>query len=127
MAEDDDDSSKTEEPTSKRLSKARDEGDVPISKETQSWFMLFAGLILLWALIPSIMRNITMLLRKFIGNIHEIPMDTFHLIKLLKDLFLDLGWILIIPAGMFTLLALLSVLTQVGFLYAPKKNCHIVV
>ena len=47
MAGEDDDSQKTEEPTGKRLSDAREKGQVPRSQEVSHWFMILA-LALSW-------------------------------------------------------------------------------
>ena len=42
MAEDDqDESSKTEEASERKLERAREEGHVPMSQEVKSWFMLW--------------------------------------------------------------------------------------
>lgn len=39
---------KTEAPTPHQLKKAREEGQIPRSRELTSWLMLFAGLMILW-------------------------------------------------------------------------------
>ncbi|MFN5588217.1 MAG: EscU/YscU/HrcU family type III secretion system export apparatus switch protein, partial [Holosporales bacterium] len=43
MADDSDDSQKTEEPSQRKLEKAREEGQVVSSKEVSSWIILFTG------------------------------------------------------------------------------------
>jgi len=43
MAEGEDKSEKTEEPTERKLQKAREEGDVAKSQEISGWFTLAAG------------------------------------------------------------------------------------
>ena len=45
MADNDD---KTEQPTSKKLSDARNKGQVPRSKEASTFFVLIAGVLSLW-------------------------------------------------------------------------------
>ena len=42
---DEDDAQKTEEPTSKKLEKAREQGQVAKSTEVNSWFLLMGGTI----------------------------------------------------------------------------------
>ncbi len=55
MAEDDD---KTEEPTGKKLEDARKKGQVPRSKEAATFFVLFAGVISIWAFSSMLGRGI---------------------------------------------------------------------
>ena len=45
MAEEEDDASKTEDPTGKKLSDAREKGNVPMSQEAKNWLMLLGGLV----------------------------------------------------------------------------------
>ena len=47
MAEEQDEASKTEEASERKLERAREEGNVPMSQEVKSWFMLFAALMML--------------------------------------------------------------------------------
>ncbi|MFC7292046.1 flagellar biosynthesis protein FlhB [Hirschia litorea] len=52
MAEDQDDSQKTEEPTQKRLEDARKKGDIAKSQDVPVWFILMAGAALIAAAQP---------------------------------------------------------------------------
>lgn len=47
MSGDEDDAQKTEDPTSKKLEDTRKKGQVPLSREMNSWVMLLAGTILI--------------------------------------------------------------------------------
>tara|TARA_R110000868_G_scaffold56647_2_gene175181 strand:- start:2672 stop:3760 length:1089 start_codon:yes stop_codon:yes gene_type:complete len=58
MAEGEDESQKTEEPTQKRLDDAREKGDVAKSQEIPGWFILAAGLALLSFMFPPMARNL---------------------------------------------------------------------
>lgn len=58
MAEGEDESQKTEEPTQKRLDDAREKGDVAKSQEVPGWFILAAGLALLSFMFPSMARQL---------------------------------------------------------------------
>ncbi len=65
MAEDQDDSQKTEEPTQKRLDDARKKGDIAKSQDVPVWFILLAGAALIAGAQPlasSIGGPLTMLL-----------------------------------------------------------------
>ena len=52
MAEDEDQSSKTEDPTQHKLSKLRDEGNVPRAKEVNNFFMLLAMALAILVAMP---------------------------------------------------------------------------
>ena len=53
MAEDDSSQEKTEEPTPKRLEKAKEEGQVPRSRELTTTAVVLAGTIGLFQSVPS--------------------------------------------------------------------------
>ena len=65
MAEEDD-SQKTEDPTDRKLAKARDEGQVAQSQEIKSWMILMGGAGMLLFLAPAMARDITAICRRFI-------------------------------------------------------------
>ncbi|WP_439561835.1 flagellar biosynthesis protein FlhB [Roseinatronobacter sp.] len=56
-------SSKTEEPTERKLRKARDKGDVPASRETGNLMSVFALLVITVFLLPQVLPNLAGVLR----------------------------------------------------------------
>ena len=52
--EEEDEASKTEEPSERKISKAKEEGDVAISQDTKSFIMLVGTLFVVWLFIPPI-------------------------------------------------------------------------
>ena len=121
MADEQDEASKTEEPSERKLERAREEGNVPMSQEVKSWFMLFAALMMLWGLAPYVMKKTAALSVKFIERPAELPVDPLGLRDLLRETSFDLFLILLLPLGLFVILAAVSALIQIGFLYAPKR------
>lgn len=122
MAEDEqDESSKTEEATDRKLERAREEGNVPLSQEVKSWFMLFAALMMLWGLAPMTMRKTTALAYKFIEKPEALPMDPLGIRDLFTETSIELFLAYLLPIGLFVLLALASALVQIGFMYTPKR------
>lgn len=121
MAEDQDEASKTEEASEHKLSKAREEGHVPMSQEVKSWFMLFAGLMMIWGMLPFVLKYIMRLAVKYIEIPHEFPTDPLGLRDLFLHTALDVFIALIMPLGLFLILAIAAAVVQVGFMYAPKK------
>ena len=61
----DDKDAKTEQPTGKRLGKAKSEGNIPISQEVKSAAMLLGGLIVVGVLSPWLGHNMLIFLRAF--------------------------------------------------------------
>ncbi|MBR1777693.1 MAG: flagellar biosynthesis protein FlhB [Alphaproteobacteria bacterium] len=121
MADEQDESSKTEEASERKLERAREEGNVPLSQEVKSWFMLFAALMMLWGLAPYVMKKTTALSLKFIERPSELPVDPLGLRDLLQETSLELFIVLLLPLGLFMILAAASAFVQIGFLYAPKR------
>lgn len=121
MAEDDD-SSKTEDPTDRKLSRARDdEGDVPMSQEVKTWIMLFGVVMIVWTMVPYMMTQTKLMATKFIVSPHAIPVDERGLRLLFANVSIDMFKIIMLPLGLLILLAFISVIMQVGFLWTVKK------
>ena len=66
MAEEQDDSQKTEEPTQKRLDEAREKGQVASSREINHWFMILGGTLLVTIFAPQMMRDLARLMLPFV-------------------------------------------------------------
>lgn len=121
MADEQDESSKTEEASERKLERAREEGNVPLSMEVKSWFMLFAALMMLWGLAPFVMERTAAIAFKFIERPAELPVDPLGLRDLLRETSFELFVTLLLPLSLFLVLAAASALVQIGFLYAPKR------
>ena len=68
MAEGDDDSQKTEEPTRKRLEDAYENGQTPNSRETTSFLMLFTLTLVLANIGPGVMRHVEGYIAMFMSS-----------------------------------------------------------
>ncbi len=75
MADDQDDASKTEEPTAKRLQDARMRGQVAVSREINNWLVMLAATLALVAFSPGMLRDGHRLLTHFLANAHQIAFD----------------------------------------------------
>ena len=73
VAEDDDEASKTEEPSERKISKAKEEGDVALSQDAKSFLMLLGMLFVVWLLLPILMKWFYQLSLPFIENPESIP------------------------------------------------------
>ena len=120
MAEEDD-SQKTEDPTDRKLAKAREEGQVAQSQEIKSWMILMGGAGMLLFLAPAMARDITAICQRFIQSSYSIPVDMEHLRLLFSDVALKVFIILAPAFGMFVVLALLANVGQFGLIWSLKK------
>src|ERR1700745_1315815 len=82
MADENQDSTKTEDPTQKRLDEALNRGDVVKSHEVNTWFIMAGGAVVLFAFARSMSGDLQMALRGVIANSHRLPTDGRDLIAL---------------------------------------------
>ncbi len=121
VAEDEDEASKTEEPSERKISKAREEGDIAISQDAKSFIMLLGMLFVVWLIIPLMGKWFYRYFGFFIERPETIPTDAKHLQLLLANCVLDFFKILGIPLAIFMVLGVAASLMQTGFIYAPQK------
>ena len=120
MAEEDD-ASKTEDPTSKRLEKAREKGQVSISQEVKNWVVLFGGFFSLLFLAPFMMAGVREAVRTFVEAPHTVPFDFEHLRFMVADLLIDIAVITGPIIALMFFLAIVATTSQVGLIWAPAK------
>ena len=116
---DEDQSQKTEKPTSKKLGQAKDKGQVAQSTEIKSWGMLLAST--LGFMMPALMKNVMGTNLKFIAEPHLIPTDLEHLRFVLLELLGDLSIILAPFIGLLFLTAIVINVGQVGLNVSSQK------
>jgi flagellar biosynthetic protein FlhB len=80
MSDDNDDSQKTEDPTSKRLDEAREEGNVAKSQEFNHLLMILALTLSVFLFGPHVVKEITTMALPFIEAPDQVPADLGHLI-----------------------------------------------
>jgi flagellar biosynthetic protein FlhB len=86
MADENDTSDKTEDPTQKRLDDAHDRGDVAKSQEINTWFVISGATLVLSTFSGSIGGGIQMPLRNLIANSWMIKSDGPALLALARSL-----------------------------------------
>ena len=121
VAEDDDEASKTEEPSERKISKAKEEGDVAISQEAKSFIMLLGMLFVVWLILPLMGKWFYLSFIQYIERPESIPTDSGHIQLMLWKNFLNLMKILGIPFALFMVLGIAASIMQTGFVYAPQK------
>lgn len=121
MAEDQDQDSKTEEPSGKRLADAREKGQVPKSQEISHIFVLTASLALILMVLPWSFGRISLSLVPFIEQPHAVVMDGGGMTQIFIDLMVSVGVSMAVPLLLLMVAGVLASVVQVGWLMTPDK------
>jgi flagellar biosynthetic protein FlhB len=97
MAEEQDKSEKTEDPTQKRLDDAHKRGDVVKSQEVNTWFVIAGATLVLIAFSNGMGQGISTTMRGLIANSHAISLDAPALPGLFKKIGIELVAAMAIP------------------------------
>lgn len=117
---DDDDSSKTEDPTAKRQSEAREKGQVGKSREIDHWVMLFAATMAIVIFGPGMVTDLRRILIFYLELPHAVAVDKNALPGLLMGLSAQIGLALAPILGLLILAAIGGSMIQHGILFAPE-------
>ncbi|MDU4433623.1 MAG: EscU/YscU/HrcU family type III secretion system export apparatus switch protein, partial [Pluralibacter gergoviae] len=121
MAEGSDSEDKTEAPTPQRLEKAREEGQIPRSRELTSLLVLLVGVCVLWFGGESLARRLAALLASGLRFDHSIVSDPNlilgQIILLIKQAMLALTPLIV---GV-VIVALLGPMMLGGLLFSTKS------
>ena len=119
--QDQDKSQKTEEPTLRRLEKAREEGQTPFSKEVGHCVMLLTLTFLILLILPKSFRGIGDSLKSFLESSHTVPSEGPGLLLSVSQLFKDVGLSLALPTLFIMIAAMAGALIQTKFLVSLKN------
>ena len=120
MSEDADKSSKTEEPTAKKLLDARERGSVAISREVNTFMLLLAGGVVLLMFAEDMASDIRRMLTQFVEQPHAIGFDGDNMHGVLSKLLMDFLRILSLPFILFVVVAIGAGILQNGISFSPK-------
>ena len=121
MSEQEDQSQKTEEPTTKRLTEARGKGQVAISREINHWFIILGTTMLIGLFAPGIITDLSRVGLVFLEQPHAIAADYANLSHLLSNTLGQTLSVIALPIIILVVLAALSNIVQHGFLLAPER------
>ena len=86
MAEEDDDSEKTQDPTQRRLDEALRRGDVVKSQEVNAWFVLAAAALVLLSFSGTMGGGLLTMFRGIVANAGRISTDGGGLMRLAREI-----------------------------------------
>ena len=121
MADEDDSSDKTEDPTQKRLDQALERGDVAKSQEINTWFMIAGGTLVLSTFSRSIGDGIVVPLRNLIANSWMIPTDGPDLLTLAHSLVYAVAAAIGVPLLMLMLAAIFGNMMQHRLVWSAES------
>jgi len=114
MAEEDDDSQKTEEPTQKRLDDAIKKGQVIYSKEVTSFLMLFCITITILTFIPYNSKKVSFWLQNFFSDLHVYEINDANVKTIFITTIKNAVLPFFLPLFLIMVIAILSSLLQSG-------------
>ena len=121
MADDQDDSQKTEEPTPRKLEDALKKGQVPKSQEVSNWFMISTGTIIIAVFAPGLMSGVRDALYLFLEQPHAILTDPQNIFDTLVNAVSTILWLLLVPVILLVAAAIASSLVQHPLVFSTDK------
>src|SRR5437016_3664219 len=112
MADDRDDTERSEDPTQKRLDEALGRGDVAKSQEVNTWFVIAGATMILMVFSGSMVTGLATTLRGLVANSHAIRVDGRGFIDVLGKLGVEVVAATAIPLLLLTLAAIAGNLVQ---------------
>ncbi|RWR03865.1 flagellar biosynthesis protein FlhB [[Pantoea] beijingensis] len=119
MAQDSDEE-KTESPTPHRLEKAREEGQIPRSRELTSLLMLFTGLMILWLGGEPMARQLAAMIASGLQFDHRIISDDKQSVRHISSLLLQAVWALLPVMSGLVLVAIAAPMMLGGVVLSGK-------
>lgn len=121
MAEDDDQSSKTEQPSQKKLDEARKRGEVVTSREISHWFMILGGTMFIMLIVVPTMKQIATVLSPLLTQPEALPVsDMAEIGAVLRHILKGVLLALAFPFIAFIVAAIAGPLLQTGPMWAPE-------
>jgi flagellar biosynthetic protein FlhB len=119
--EDADESQKTEEPSGKRLGKAREEGNVPMSQEVRLWLGLIGTLMMVGMFATPMAKSLFPFLTHYIEFSWALETDEDALRKMAYEIGLKVTLIMALPFATLIFLGVMGSIGQVGWLLVWKR------
>jgi len=116
-----DESSKTEEPSHKKLEEARKKGQVIQSREINHFFMMFALTLLIIAILPYNMRDLLQHMSPFITAPDSFNISSYALADLSRTVLADTLVIMLVPLILLIVAALAPAIIQNKFFFAAER------
>ncbi|HEY3917756.1 MAG TPA: flagellar biosynthesis protein FlhB [Stellaceae bacterium] len=120
MADEQDSGQQTEEPSGRKLARARQRGQVAQSREVNTWFMLMAGTGIVLFIIPTLASSMALTLRGFLVLDHFLGPDGIKWAAVGATLG-QIAFMLVLPLLVLVITAAAGTLLQIGLVFATEK------
>jgi flagellar biosynthetic protein FlhB len=120
MAEDSDDSQKTEDASFRKLDEARKKGQVPQSREVSNWFVISGAAASMMLFAPGIAASIQRTMIRFVEQAPIMRLDGTGG-SMALDSIRDVGTAVLPLFGVMMGVGIAGIVLQTGLLYAPDK------
>ncbi|MBM3532607.1 MAG: flagellar biosynthesis protein FlhB [Alphaproteobacteria bacterium] len=121
MSDADDDASKTEDPSERKLGEARGKGQVWNSQELRHWFAFFGAVMVLAFFASSIASGVSRSIAPFFEKPEQIPLDPGNLGRVLLEMSFDIALPLLFPFFIFAIAGIIPTILTTGFLVATES------
>ncbi|PKR55959.1 flagellar biosynthesis protein FlhB [Thalassospira marina] len=121
MADDEDDSQKTEDPSQKKLDDAREKGQVPVSKEVGNFVLLFGGALVIMMMAPGMADGVRDYSLQFIMHPQDFSFDPESIRLLWQDMIIGFFKILGVPFLLLVFFAAAGHLVQNGLVVSAER------
>jgi flagellar biosynthesis protein FlhB len=120
LSEDQDQSQKTEEPSQRKLERARDDGQVPQIKEVSNLLILFTAGLIIMLFIPYFMRQFTNFTLPLLESAENFSLSNKNIFAIINTLVFNIGGLLLIPFGAIAVAGIIANLLQHGIVFSSK-------
>ncbi|OKH89049.1 flagellar biosynthesis protein FlhB [Thalassospira sp. TSL5-1] len=121
MAEGEDDSQKTEEPSQKKLDDAREKGQVPVSKEVGNFMLLFGGALVIMMMAPGMADSVRDYSLQFITHPNSFSFNQDGVRALWLDMIIGFFKIMGVPFLLLMFFAAAGHLVQNGLVISSER------
>lgn len=119
--ENDDESSKTEEPSQRKIDEARKKGQMVSSREVNHFFMMLALTAFILLLAPAMGREVIRLLGPFITQPESIPMDGGGMKSLYRYLLGGVAMLMLLPTLITIIAAFAPAVVQRKWVFSAEQ------
>jgi flagellar biosynthetic protein FlhB len=112
MADEQEQSSKTLDPTQKKLDDAHKRGDVAKSQEVNTWFVLMAGALLILLMAGKMATDLATSLKGVLGNAHQVRADGHGFLRYVQSLSFEVLSAMALPLLLLALAAIAGNMIQ---------------
>ena len=121
MADERDETERSEDPTQKKLDEALKRGDVAKSQEVNTWFVLAGATLILLSFSGSMSADVTKVLRGLIGQAHNVPADGRGLLRAMQTLGLQAIAAVAVPFVLLVLAAIAGNMVQHRLVWSAEQ------